>query len=166
MMVMPDHTLTRPHGHHALALKWQCSRLDGFSATQLYALLAAREAVFVVEQNCSYQEADGLDREAVHLVAWSGPEVAAYLRVLGPHTRFAEPSIGRVLTTLPFRGKGLGRAAMSRALAYAGSVYRGRNLRISAQTYLESFYASFGFRAVTEPYLEDDIPHIEMLRRG
>ncbi len=165
MMLMPNNILAKPQ-HHALPLKWQCARLEDFSVAQLYAILAARESVFVVEQNCTYQEADGLDRKAVHLVAWSGPEVAAYLRVLGPETRFAEPSIGRVLTTVPYRGKGLGRAAMARALAYAGSVYQGHNLRISAQTYLELFYASFGFKKITEPYLEDGIPHIEMLRRA
>jgi ElaA protein len=152
---MPDLTST---------VVWQLARFQDFSAAQLYAIFAAREAVFVVEQHCPYQELDGLDLEAHHLVGWVGDQVAAYLRILGPGSRFAEPSIGRVLTALDFRRQELGREAMMRAIDYMQTAYPGRDICISAQTYLENFYGSFGFRTVSEPYLEDDIPHIEMLR--
>ena len=145
-------------------IQWQIVRLEGLSLRQLYAILAAREAVFVVEQACPYQELDGLDMDAWHVIGWSGEKVAAYLRMLPPGTRFAEPSIGRVLTTRDFRGQGLGREAMARAIEFMEATYPTQNIRISAQTYLESFYAGFGFVKVSEAYLEDGIPHVEMLR--
>ena len=90
-------------------LSWQWCRLDELSAEQLYAVLAARVAIFIVEQNCAYQDLDGLDIDAEHLIAWSGADLAGYLRVLAPGTRFADPSIGRIITTKAFRGSGLGR---------------------------------------------------------
>ncbi len=143
-------------------LQWQWCRLGEFSAEQLYAMLAARIAVFVVEQNCAYQDLDSLDPDAEHLIAWSGAGVAGYLRVLAPGTRFAEPSIGRILTTGPFRGSGLGRELVARGIARARERYPGKALRISAQAHLEKFYREFGFVTGSEPYLEDGIPHVEM----
>ncbi|HKE96262.1 MAG TPA: GNAT family N-acetyltransferase [Povalibacter sp.] len=145
-------------------ITWQWCTLDELPARRMYAVFAAREAVFVVEQACAYQELDGLDLEAQHLVGWDGSEVAAYLRVLDPGTRFAEPSIGRILTTSRFRGSGLGRELVSLSLARLDERFPARNVRISAQAHLERFYASYGFAVVSEPYLEDGIPHVEMLR--
>jgi len=140
------------------ALRWQWCRLHELGVEQLYALLAAREAVFVVEQNCAYQELDGRDGAALHLIAWSGDVVAACLRVLDP------PALGRVMTAKNFRGCGLGRELMRRALQHLDASGTAE-VRISAQTYLEKFYRSFGFEPVSEPYLEDGIPHIGMVRR-
>lgn len=145
-------------------INWQWCRTDDLSTAQLYSIFAAREAVFVVEQRCAYQELDGLDLEASHLIGWSGGEVAAYLRVLGPGVRFAESSIGRVLTSPAFRGSGLGRELVARSLACIDERYPACGVRISAQSHLEPFYRSFGFASVSPQYLEDDIPHIEMLR--
>jgi len=147
-------------------LKWQWCRLGELSAEQLYAVLAARVAVFVVEQKCPYQELDGLDSVAEHLIAWSGDDVAGYLRVLGPGTRFDAPSIGRIITTKPFRGSGLGREVVAKGIARARERYPGKPIHISAQRYLEKFYAEFGFAIASEPYLEDDIPHVEMVLSG
>lgn len=147
-------------------IQWQWGRFADLSAPQLYAVCAAREAVFVVEQSCPYQELDGLDLDAMHLIGWSGSEVAAYLRVLGPGMRYAEPSIGRVLTSKPFRGTGIGRTLVEMSLGYIDRRYPGRQVRISAQAHLERFYGSLGFQSVSERYLEDDIPHVEMLRSG
>jgi ElaA protein len=146
------------------ALRWRWSRFDELSPVQLYALFAARIAVFVVEQDCPYQDLDGLDLEAEHLIAWSGAEVAAYLRLLGPGVRFAEPSIGRVITTQAFRSSGLGRELMARGVARCDEQFPGQPLRISAQAHLERFYGEFGFVKASDVYLEDGIPHIEMLR--
>jgi ElaA protein len=146
-----------------LDLKWQWCRLGELSAAQVYAVLAARVAVFIVEQNCAYQDLDGLDAEAEHLIAWSGADVAGYLRVLAPGTRFDDPSIGRIITAKPFRGTGLGRELVAKGIEQARRRYPGRAVRISAQQYLEKFYREFGFATVSEPYLEDDIPHVEML---
>lgn len=145
-------------------IDWQWYAPGDLSTRQLYAVFAAREAVFVVEQHCAYQELDGLDPEARHLVGWSGGEVAAYLRVLEPGVRFAEPSIGRVLTSQAFRGSGLGRELVARALAYVDERHPAHGIRISAQAHLERFYHSFGFEIASAPYPEDGIPHIEMLR--
>jgi ElaA protein len=145
-------------------LKWQWCRLGELSAEQVYAVLAARVAIFVVEQKCAYQDLDGLDSVAEHLIAWSGAEVAGYLRVLGPGTRFTnDPSIGRIITTQPFRGSGLGREVVAKGIARVHERYPGRPVRISAQVYLEKFYRDFGFEIASEPYLEDDIPHVEMV---
>lgn len=145
-------------------IHWQWCVLDELSPRQLYALCAAREAVFVVEQNCPYQELDGLDGGARHLIGWSGSEIAAYLRVLDPGVRYQEPSIGRVLTAKDFRGTGIGRTLVALSLEHLAERHPSWGVRISAQAYLERFYASFGFQVVSPPYLEDDIPHVEMLR--
>lgn len=143
--------------------RWQWCTLDDLSARQLYALLAAREAVFVVEQNCAYQDLDGLDIEAEHLIGWADSQVAACLRLLAPGVRFPEPSLGRILTTQPFRGTGCGRELVARGLAHLSGRYPGRAVRISAQAHLEGFYGSFGFVPASQIYLEDGIPHLEML---
>ncbi len=148
------------------SIEWQWCRLDTLSTPQQYAIFAAREAVFVVEQKCAYQDLDGLDLNAHHLVAWAGTEVAAYLRVLTPGVKYDEPAIGRVLTMASFRGSGLGRQLMLAALDHVAASYPGQSIRISAQSYLDRFYRSFGFVPCSTPYLEDGIPHIEMLRRG
>lgn len=146
------------------AVRWQWCRLHDLTVAQLYALLAAREAVFVVEQNCAYQELDGLDLDALHLVGWQGAQVAACLRVLAPGVKYAEAAIGRIMTAPAFRSNGLGRELMRRAVRHIDAEYHGR-ARISAQSHLEIFYRDFGFVPVSQPYLEDGIPHIEMLRQ-
>lgn len=145
------------------AISWRVARFDELCLDRLYAILAARVAVFVVEQDCPYQDLDGLDRCGLHLAAWSDDGVMAYARVLPPGERFAEPSIGRVLTVQSARGKGLGRELMRRSIDVAHAHYPCRGLRISAQRYLERFYAELGFKTASESYLEDGIPHVEMI---
>ncbi|HEX8009549.1 MAG TPA: GNAT family N-acetyltransferase [Casimicrobiaceae bacterium] len=147
---------------------WQWKRFAELAPDELYALLAARAAVFVVEQSCAFQDADGLDAFAWHLLGWAGPEeartLAAYLRLIEPGRKYAEPSIGRVLTTAGFRRAGLGRRAMREGLARSRLLYPGSAVRIAAQQRLERFYLELGFRTVSEPYAEDGIWHVEMLR--
>jgi len=145
-------------------LRWQWCRLDQLTAAEAHRVFAAREAVFVVEQQCAYQELDELDLGAQHLIAWHDTQVAAYLRVLAPGVKFVEPSMGRVLTAKAHRGTGLGRDVVRRGLEYVDANYCGWALRISAQLYLERFYRAFGFAVASDPYSEDGIPHIEMLR--
>jgi ElaA protein len=145
-------------------LSWRVECYQELSLDRLYAILAARVAVFVVEQDCPYQDLDGLDGMALHVGAWSGDSVLAYARVLPPGGRFRDPSIGRVLTTSSVRGTGLGRELMQRCIELADQRFPELPLRISAQQYLERFYSQLGFAIVSEPYLEDGIPHIEMLR--
>ncbi len=149
---------------NTVPVAWRVERFEELSIEQLYAILAARVAVFVVEQDCPYQDLDGLDDCGVHVSAWSGETLRAYARVLPPGKRFTEPSIGRVLTTRAARGTGLGRELMRRSIAAAASAWPGKALRISAQQHLERFYRELGFETVSEPYPEDGIPHVEMYK--
>jgi ElaA protein len=150
-----------------VALRWQWSRLPELTSAALYAALAARQQAFAVEQDCAYLDADGLDLHAWHLLGWVGerpsPELAAYLRVVDPGRKFAEPAIGRVLTVAARRGTGLGRALMVEGIARTARVWPGQPIRIAAQERLEAFYASLGFRTVSATYAEDGIPHVDML---
>lgn len=153
-------------------LRWTCARLESLAPCELQRIHAARQAVFVVEQACAFQDADAADESAWHLAAWApgdgggpaGDELRAYARLVDPGVKYAEPSIGRVLTTAAARGTGLGRELLRRALAQAGACFPGQGLRISAQLRLAPFYAEVGFVGVGEPYLEDDLPHLEMWR--
>lgn len=137
---------------------------------ELYALMALRQEVFVVEQRCAYLDADGADPRAAHLWA-TGADPAypiAYCRIFAAGVKYPEASIGRVASAGAARRTGVGRALMAEALrrldADAGGAVAA--VRISAQEYLRRFYEGFGFRVVSDPYLEDDIPHVEMLRGG
>jgi ElaA protein len=147
--------------------RWQWSRMSELTPGELYAALAARQQVFAVEQHCAFLDTDGHDANAWHLLGWVGdraaPELAAYLRVIDPGRKYAEPSIGRVLTVPPHRGTGLGRTVMREGLARTGAAWPGRPILIAAQQRLEAFYASLGFRAISAPYMEDGIRHIDMV---
>lgn len=146
-------------------IQWWVAGFDELGLEKLYAILAARSAVFVVEQNCPYQDLDGFDAKGIHLGAARGDDpVVAYARLLPPGMRFAEPSIGRVLTAASARGQGLGRELMVRALTESARRFPKQAIRISAQQYLEKFYRGLDFRPVRGPYPEDGIPHLEMLR--
>jgi ElaA protein len=154
-----------------IAIRWQWARMGGLAVTDLYALLAARQVVFAVEQECSFLDADGLDVHAWHLLGWDHggaatpgePVLASYLRLIDPGYKFVEPSIGRVLTTPAYRGIGQGRVLMREGLVRAAGAYPGHAIRIAAQQRLEAFYASLGFCTVSAPFEEDGIPHVEML---
>jgi len=145
-------------------MTWQWCELTELSTHQWYAIVAARLAVFVVEQNCPYQELDGWDLRATHLIAWHDDKVAAYLRCFAPGVKWPEASLGRILTTQAFRGTGIGRDLVARGLARIDATFPRSPVRIGAQAHLEKFYGSFGFVVASDPYLEDGIPHIEMLR--
>lgn len=152
----------------SIALRWQWSRLEEFAAAELYAVLAARQQVFTVEQRCAFQDADGYDLAAWHLLGWTtdakAPALAVYLRALDPGSKYAEPSIGRVLTVPPLRRRGLGRVLMKEGIARSARTWPGQPIRIAAQQRLEPFYASLGFRTVTDLYVEDGIAHVDMVR--
>jgi ElaA protein len=145
------------------ALDWRWCRFEALDVHQLYDLLALRSRVFVLEQG-PYLDADGLDRSCWHL---QGRDAAgalqAYLRAVDPGAKFTEPSIGRVLTAPEVRGTGLGRALMREGLARCAAQWPGLPIRISAQSRLTRFYRELGFQPVGDDYLEDDIPHRQML---
>ena len=143
-----------------MELVWHERAFDALTTRELYAIVCLRERVFVVEQACVYQDADGLDLVARHLWAERAGELAAYLRILPPGAKFAEASIGRVIVAPELRGTGLGRTLMARGLAAAGP----GPIRLSAQAHLERFYAELGFARTSEVYDEDGIPHLDMLK--
>jgi ElaA protein len=138
-------------------------RLEDLTGPEVHTLLAARETVFIVEQNCPYQEADQLDKNSWHLIGYNDFDISCYLRVVDPGYKYSEPSVGRVLTSKNFRGTGLGKKLTEVGIARTQSTFPGLGIRISAQAYLKDFYESFGFQVVSDEYMEDDIPHIEML---
>lgn len=149
----------------AHGVEWRWAHFDALTPAELYAIIQARTAVFIVEQRCSYQDADGADPECHHLWTLGRDEsVAAYMRVVPPGVKYAEPSIGRILTTGGGRGTGLGRALVAHGIARVESLYGPSPIRIGAQRYLLRFYESFGFERTGHDYDEDDISHSEMLR--
>lgn len=145
---------------------WRFAPFDELGAREVHDILQARTAVFVVEQNCVFQDVDGADPASWHLFARRQGAIAAYCRLVPAGVKFAEPSIGRVLTTAPARGTGLGRALMREAIVRCAALWPGAAIRIGAQLHLERFYGEFGFARASAPYEEDGIPHIEMLRPG
>ena len=144
-----------------MELTWHVRTFAELTTAELYAIIALRERVFVVEQRCAYQDADGVDPVSRHLWAErGGGAIAAYLRIVPAGVKFSELSIGRVITAPEARGSGLGRELMTRGIAAAGRV----PIRIGAQAHLEKFYGELGFVRASEVYDEDGIPHIEMTR--
>ncbi|MGC1308747.1 MAG: GNAT family N-acetyltransferase [Phormidesmis sp.] len=136
------------------------------SASEVYKILAIRQKVFIVEQKCLYLDADGLDRDAWHLFGCDlHGTLIAYARLLPPNTRYKEPSIGRVIVSQKVRGIGLGRQLIHRCIEQCESEYPGETIRVSAQTYLEKFYRSFGFESVGQSYDDGGIEHIGMVKR-
>jgi ElaA protein len=144
-------------------MEWSCKHFEELSAAELYAIVALRERVFVVEQRCVYLDADGYDVGARHLRAVRDGELLAYLRVLSAGAKYREVSLGRIVTAPELRGSGLGRELVRRGLALIDGE-RGGAIRIGAQCYLERFYAEFGFVRASPDYEEDGIPHLEMIR--
>src|SRR5690554_7224326 len=136
---------------------------EELTPAELYEIIKERVDIFVVEQNCIYHECDGKDYKAWHLLAREGPRLVGYLRILPPGVSYAEASIGRVLVAKDFRRRGLGRTLMNLAIKYIFTEMKEKQIRISGQTYLEKFYTSLGFEKVSDVYLEDNLPHIEML---
>jgi ElaA protein len=148
----------------AMHINWAWKRFEELTVFELHEILAARQAVFVVEQACPYQDADALDKDAWHLIGRDyNYHMVAYARITFPGTRSAEPSIGRVLTIKTARGMGLARLTMQEAIAKARQKYPGHNILISAQTYLQNFYRSMGFETTGESYDEDGIEHVDMM---
>jgi ElaA protein len=145
-------------------LHWQWLRFADLGVDRLYDTLALRCRVFVMEQG-PYLDPDGFDRVSWHLLGYDDADVLqAGLRVKDPGVKYPEPSIGRVLTSPETRGTGLGRVLMVEGITRCESAWPGLGIRISAQAHLARFYGTLGFQAVGEPYLEDNIPHVEMLK--
>lgn len=148
-----------------MKLRWEWKRFDDLTADELYTILQVRQEVFVLEQNCLYLDADGKDRKSFHLMGFSSNDILAYARIVEPGVSYAEVSIGRILSSEKARGTGAGVELMEQALSRIEQQYGKVPVRISAQTYLLKFYQKFGFESTGKEYLEDEIPHTEMLRK-
>ena len=143
---------------------WKIKTFDELSTKELHSILKARIDIFVVEQNCPYPEVDGDDPKAIHLWAEKNGEVVGYCRVFEPGIKYPESSIGRVLTQQKYRKMDLGKTLMKFAINSVEARFRENSIRISAQDYLLPFYTKFGFLPTGKSYLEDGIPHSEMLK--
>ncbi len=146
-------------------LTFTCLPFDQLTLTELYAVLALRQEVFVVEQNCPYQDCDGKDQPAWHLLGRNGQgTLVCYTRLLPAGVAYADyPSIGRVVSAPAARGTGAGKLLLARSIELCHELFGPRAIKIGAQTYLLHFYESFGFRSTGEEYLEDGIPHTKMV---
>lgn len=142
---------------------WSWRDFSELSGPEVYAVLALRASIFVVEQHCPYPDADGLDLDARHLLVTDAQQrLCAYLRLLAPGVRFPTPSIGRVVVAAEHRGLALGRRLMEAGMAECRRLWPGAGMSVGAQAHLERFYQSLGFRTLGPPYDEDGIPHIDM----
>lgn len=152
---------------YLFSLHWTWQKFDEIRGEEMYEILALRQRIFVVEQQCVYQDADELDRQSFHLSGRAADgRIVVYLRLLQPGTRFPEPSFGRVLTAIHARGKGLATDAVERAIIKCSREFPEMDLKISAQVYLKEYYARFGFTVVGEVYDEDGIDHLDMVLKG
>lgn len=145
-------------------ITWRFVPFSALNTLELYELLQLRSEVFVLEQACAFQDLDGADTKAMHLLGVRDGRLAAYARCFAAGAKFAEASIGRVVTHASARGGGIGHVLMKEAIARLQAHWGPQPIRIGAQARLEKFYNQHGFVRNGEPYSEDDIPHIEMLR--
>jgi len=146
-----------------MQLKWKFNCFKELNVDELYAILQLRNEVFVVEQNCIYQDADSKDSISFHLSGWDENKLVAYCRILPPGVSYKEASIGRVVSSPQYRNKGYGKELMNEAIIHTLKEFNCNTIRISAQLYLQNFYEQLSFVQVSDSYLEDNIPHIEML---
>ncbi|CAM5257477.1 GNAT family acetyltransferase [Bacillus safensis FO-36b] [Bacillus safensis subsp. safensis] len=144
-------------------IKWTCQTFEQLSKEDLYLILMVRVNVFVVEQTCPYPEIDHRDQDALHLIAKENGTIVAYCRIFQNGIMYKEASIGRVLVTQAGRKKGYGKLLLIKALEKLSELGE-TSVKIQAQAYLKSFYESFGFKAVSDVYDEDGIPHLDMVK--
>jgi ElaA protein len=143
---------------------WHYKKFEELTSKELYEILELRVEVFVVEQNCLYNECDRKDLKCDHLWCEMDGKIIAYCRIVPPGVSYDEPSIGRVVSHPQYRDLKLGYELMRHSLQIIENHFESKSVRISAQSYLKSFYQKFGFQQVSEEYLEDDLPHIQMLK--
>lgn len=145
-----------------MQIQWALKKFAALTPSELYAILQLRNEVFVVEQNCVFQDADDKDQECYHLMGFAGSKLAAYTRLVPPSVIYPEISIGRVVTSPSIRRSGAGRELMAESIACCYRLFGKGPIKIGAQHYLRMFYESFGFQIVSDVYLEDGIEHIYM----
>ena len=145
-------------------LKTTIKRFEALTTNELYAILRLRSEVFVVEQDCVYQDLDDKDKKALHVMGWYDNTIVAYTRIFDVKLYFNEASIGRVVVDKKYRSKGFGIDIMIASINAIKKHYNQTQIKISAQTYLIKFYNNLGFKEQGKPYLEDGIPHTAMIK--
>jgi ElaA protein len=145
-------------------LKILTKSFSELSTKELYEILQLRAEVFVVEQNCVYQDIDGKDEKALHVIGFKNDKIVAYCRIFKPGDYFEKASIGRVVVAANERKFGHGHVIFQHSVEAVKKFFNETSIKISAQLYLKKFYESHGFFQVGEGYLEDDIPHIAMIK--
>lgn len=144
-------------------IHWKTKKYDELTTSELYKIFQLRIEVFVVEQNCPYQDADGKDKHSYHVMGYLNDELCAYARIIPPGISYKEISIGRLANSKKVRGNGIGKNTMIRSMEEIEKIFGNVPVRISAQKYLRKFYENLGFKTTGKEYLEDNIPHLEML---
>lgn len=146
-------------------INWILKSFDKLAVNELYAILRLRTEVFVVEQNCVFQDMDNKDQQCHHLMGWNDNLLAAYTRLVPPGVSYEQASIGRVVTSPLARGGGLGKTLMEKSIEETLNLYGPGSIKIGAQLYLKKFYQSLGFSQIGDIYDEDGIDHIHMIRQ-
>ncbi|MAX07523.1 MAG: GNAT family N-acetyltransferase [Gammaproteobacteria bacterium] len=146
--------------------QFRTQKFKTLNAHELYSLLRLRSEVFVVEQECIYQDIDDFDLDAIHVCGHNDGEIVAYSRLLAPGIKYVGSSIGRVLTKQTNRGTGLGKALLKESIAQCQQEWPAADISLSAQKYLEKFYSGFGFETKSAAYMEDGMPHIQMTKKS
>lgn len=145
--------------------KWECKPFKELTLMELYSILRLRIEVFVVEQNCVFQDLDNKDQKCHHIMGWDGDQLVASCRLVPKSVSYPDyPSIGRVVSSPAYRGKGAGKELMEYAIDQSMHLFGNTDIKIGAQLYLKKFYESLGFVQTSDVYDEDGIDHIEMIR--
>ncbi|WP_164670925.1 GNAT family N-acetyltransferase [Virgibacillus doumboii] len=144
-------------------MEWVVKTFNELSNEELYAIMKTRVDIFVVEQECPYPELDNYDQQAIHFFLKINEEIAANVRLLPNGSKYEEASIGRVLVAKKFRGQGYAGQIMQKAIDFLVNEWNEKRIKIQGQEYLKKFYSGLGFKQISESYLEDDIPHIDMI---
>lgn len=148
-----------------MEIVWETKYFNELTVEELYSLLRLREQVFIIEQNCIYPDLDNKDQKAVHILGKIADKIIAYSRVFRPGDYFETASIGRVVTDNSYRNLKIGHTLMQKSILEIKNKFNHNFITISAQCYLLEFYKSLGFEPIGEEYLEDNIPHIKMVKR-
>ena len=147
-------------------MDWEIKKFSELCCEEIYDILKIRNEVFIVEQQCIYEDCDGKDKNSYHIFAKENEEILVYCRILEKGISYNEISIGRVLTNKNYRGGGLAKQMMQSAIEFIENNLNEKSIRISAQEYLLNFYECLGFVQVSDVYLEDGIPHVEMVYKS
>ena len=146
-------------------MNWILKKFDSLTPQELYSILQLRSEVFVVEQNCVFQDMDNKDQQCYHFMGWQNDLLFAYTRLVPPGLSYEEASIGRVVTSPAGRGSGIGKTLIEKSIEEVFNLYGKGSIKIGAQLYLKKFYTSFGFEQIGDIYDEDGIDHIKMIRK-